>query len=196
MAIIDNGGQYVHRIWRSFRELGIEAKIVREEKELKETKLDGIVLSGGPSIEKASLSFKVLEMEPEVPVLGICLGHQIMAKYFGGEIGPGKRREYGRVEIEIVSPSPLFKGLPQKFVAWASHMDEVKRAPPGFKITARSEFCEIEAMELEDKMFGVQFHPEVTHTQHGKEILRNFYRVCLLYSHRAFLRGSLRAFLR
>lgn len=185
--IIDNGGQYVHRIWRSFRELGVLSKIIPNNllpSDLKERKTVGFVLSGGPYIENSGNSELFLEyaINNEIPILGICLGHQIIGKYFGAEVSRGAKAEYGITEIKILENDLLFRGIPSKIRAWASHMDEVKTIPENFVLTATSEICLIESMRHKKlPIFGVQFHPEVTHTEYGKDILRNFYEISLRY---------------
>ncbi|MFA4639807.1 GMP synthase subunit A [Pyrococcus kukulkanii] len=184
IVIMDNGGQYVHRIWRTLRYLGVEAKIIPNTtplEEIKKMKPRGIIFSGGPSLENTGNCEKILENYEEfnVPILGICLGHQLIAKFFGGKVGRGEKAEYSLVEIEIVDEDDIFEGLPKKLKVWESHMDEVKELPPGFQLLAKSETCPIEAMKHEKlPIYGVQFHPEVAHTEHGAEVLRNFAKIC------------------
>jgi len=185
--IIDNGGQYVHRIWRSFRELGITSKIIPNNSvpsDLERYQIVGFVLSGGPYIEKSGNSELFLEyaINNEIPILGICLGHQIIGRYFGAEVSRGTKAEYGITEIKILENDFLFKGIPPTIKVWASHMDEVKNVPEKFVLTATSEICLVESMRHKTlPVFGVQFHPEVTHTERGKDILKNFYEISLRY---------------
>ena len=185
IIIVDNGGQYVHRIWRSFREIGVKAKIVENSTPPNNVLGDnviGVVLSGGPDINKSGFSEQYLEycVKNEVPILGICLGHQIIGRHFGAVVGRGSRGEYGSTRIRILEKDYIFKSLPDEISAWASHMDEVKNLPDGFVLTATSDICVIEGMRHKTlPIFGVQFHPEVAHTPNGKTILRNFYRICL-----------------
>ncbi len=186
ILIMDNGGQYVHRIWRTLRYLGVEARIVPNTTPLEEIKAmgpKGIIFSGGPDIERTgNCGGAILEHYDEfnVPILGICLGHQLIAKHFGGRVGRGEKAEYSLVEVEVIDEDDLFAGLPGKLRVWESHMDEVKELPPGFKLLARSETCPVEAMKHEELPIygGVQFHPEVSHTEHGSEIYRNFAALC------------------
>ncbi|AMQ18212.1 GMP synthase subunit A [Thermococcus peptonophilus] len=184
IVIMDNGGQYVHRIWRTLRYLGVEAKIIPNTtplEEIKTMKPKGIIFSGGPDISRTGNCSAILEHYDEfnVPILGICLGHQLIAKHFGGKVGRGEKAEYSLVEIEILDEDDLFKGLPRKLRVWESHMDEVKELPPGFKLLAKSETCPVEAMKHERlPIYGVQFHPEVAHTEHGAEVYRNFAELC------------------
>ncbi|MFH1722526.1 MAG: gamma-glutamyl-gamma-aminobutyrate hydrolase family protein, partial [Candidatus Altiarchaeota archaeon] len=114
-----------------------------------------------------------------LPILGICLGHQLIAHHFKGTVGRGESGEYAEVEIEILDPDTLFKGLPRHIKVWESHRDEVAKAPPDFTVLAKSEVCPVEAMRHKTKkIFGVQFHPEVEHTPQGSIILKNFIDLC------------------
>ncbi len=184
IVIMDNGGQYVHRIWRTLRYLGVEAKIIPNTTPLKRIGAmnpKGIIFSGGPDIGKTGNCEAILEHYDEfnVPILGICLGHQLIARHFGGKVDRGDKAEYSLVEIEILEENDLFKGFPKKLKVWESHMDEVKGLPQGFKLLARSETCPVEAMKHENlPIYGVQFHPEVSHTERGADIYRNFARLC------------------
>lgn len=185
IVIVDYRGQYVHRIWRSLRELGVECRIVPYAIRVGDVlglKPDGIILSGGPysvyEDENILGDFRSF-IDCGLPVLGICLGHQIIAKAFGGEVRRGESGEYAAVEIEVVEEDDLFKGLPRKLTVWESHRDEVSKLPGDFVLLASSEVCGVEAMKHKKKsVYGVQFHPEVHHTPNGFEILRNFVNVC------------------
>ncbi|WP_457753015.1 GMP synthase subunit A [Thermococcus sp.] len=184
IIIMDNHGQYVHRIWRTLRYLDVEAKIIPNTtplEDIKAMKSKGIIFSGGPSLERIGNCEAILENYEDfnVPILGICLGHQLIAKYFGGKVGRGKKAEYSLVEVEILEENDIFKGLPRRLNVWESHMDEVKELPRDFELLARSEFCEVEAMKHKKlPIYGVQFHPEVAHTEKGSEIYRNFAELC------------------
>jgi len=184
IVIIDNHGQYVHRIWRTLRYLGVEAKIIPNTTSLEEIMTmnpKGIIFSGGPDIKKTGNCSAILDRYDEfnVPILGICLGHQLIAKHFGGKVGRGEKAEYSLVEIEILKADDIFNGLPKRLKVWESHMDEVKELPREFELLARSEFCEVEAMKHRKlPIYGVQFHPEVAHTEKGSEIYRNFAKLC------------------
>jgi len=104
---------------------------------------------------------------------------QLMGTVFGGSVKPGIIGGYAEVDVEIVKENDILKGLPPKFKTWASHMDQVAQLPPRFEVLARSEVCEIEAMKhLARPLYGVQWHPEVVHTEHGQELLDNFIAVC------------------
>jgi len=182
IVVIDNGGQWTHREWRVLREIGVESEIIKNDTPLENIKADGIVLSGGTA--NFSYEEKVLGRVDEylakasVPILGICLGHQFMAIYYGGKVQKSKTPEFGKVEI-TVGQSLLYDSLPRHFVAWESHNDEVVSLPKNFRATGFSNTCPIESMEDEKQQrFGVQFHPEVEHTQYGREIFKNFIKIC------------------
>lgn len=172
--VVNNGGQYTHLIDRAFRDIGIRSRLVPNDLPLEEVNgADGVVLSGGPSLEGAGET-GLYARESEVPVLGICLGHQAIAEAFGGEVGSGDRGGYAEVEVELARV-PLFEGLGDRTTVWASHADEVKEVPAGFEVVARSDVCEVEAMRHGERpVYGVQFHPEVHHTEEGPRILKNF----------------------
>jgi GMP synthase (glutamine-hydrolysing) len=113
-----------------------------------------------------------------MPVLGVCYGQQMIALVFGAKVAKGKSAEYGMGEVEIDSEDVIFKGVPKKIKAWVSHFDEVKELPKGFVKLAHSATCDIEAMRhAERPIFGVQFHPEVWHTENGEDIMRNFLEI-------------------
>jgi GMP synthase (glutamine-hydrolysing) len=117
----------------------------------------------------------VWEGKSPKPVLGICLGQQLMAHCLGGQTGKGAAAEYGVSEIVVDEAASILEGMPPKFQAWVSHFDEVKKMPEGFRRLAHSDTCEVEAMVHEKlPLYGVQFHPEVWHTQGGEKILENF----------------------
>jgi GMP synthase (glutamine-hydrolysing) len=177
--VIDNGGQWTHREWRVLRYLGVDAEIVANTTPLEKLKdADALVLSGGaPRVglqDKLGKCDEYLQ-HADVPILGICAGHQFMARFFGGECGEAKVPEYGKVEIEVIEEDVLFKGLPKKMIVWESHNDEVTKMPEDFILLASSENFKVQAMKHAKKpLFGLQFHPEVEHTQYGKEIFMNF----------------------
>jgi GMP synthase (glutamine-hydrolysing) len=179
--VIDNGGQYTHVIWRTVRDLGYEAEI--RGKGARYEEIEGashIILSGGPgSAYKDSFPLnEEIIRKFQRPLLGICLGHQLIAHILGGKVERGKHAEYGIMRIIVDEEDVLFKGLGKEFDAWVSHFDEVKKIPENFKVLAHSEVCEVEAMRHKEKpIFGVQFHPEVWHTENGEKILSNFLSV-------------------
>ncbi len=185
ILVVNNYGQYNHRIHRTLHYLKIPSEIIPNSTSL--VKIDekepaGLILGGGPSIEKAGNCFKYVT-ELNYPILGICLGHQIIAKAYGGEIGAAGIESYAKIDLNIIYENDIFKGLGNTMKVWASHKDEVKKLPEGFKILADSEICDIEAMKHENKpIYGIQFHPEVYHSENGPKIFENFYEVCKNYS--------------
>ncbi len=181
VLILDFGGQYTQLIGRRIREANVYTEIVPfnvSVDQLKDKNPRGIVLSGGPSSvyeDKAPLCDPGI-LRLGIPVLGICYGMQLLGKELGGQVEPSSQREYGLREIEAVSPSCLLNGMRR---VWMSHGDRVLEAPPGFAVTARTETT-IAAMENPgSKLFGIQFHPEVSHTENGDALLRRFiFDVC------------------
>jgi GMP synthase (glutamine-hydrolysing) len=178
VCVIDNGGQWTHRIWRVLREIGCETKIIPNTTPVSEIDADALVLSGGapriawesPRLGNCTDYLK----EFRGPILGICVGLQLMAIHCGGKAGPSKVPEYGLAKIRVIEEDDLFKGLPREFLVWESHNDEVKDAP-GFTVLAVSENCSVQAVKhVKRPHYGVQFHPEVNNTEHGEEIYRNF----------------------
>ena len=185
ILVVNNHGQYNHRIHRTLHYLKIPSEIIPNStaiKKINEKKPAGIILGGGPTIERAGNCFKYVK-ELDLPILGICLGHQIIAKAYGGEIGAAGIESYAKIEINIKDENDIFKGLGDTMTVWASHKDEVRKLPEGFKILADSPICDIEAMKHEEKpLYGIQFHPEVYHTEKGPQLLENFYETCKKYS--------------
>ncbi len=179
--VVDNGGQWTHRIWRVLRELDCDSKIIPNITPIGEIDADGLVLSGGaprvawesPKLGNCTDYFDHFEG----PILGICVGMQLMAIHYGGKAGPSEIPEYGLANMTIIEPDDLFKDLPKEFFVWESHNDEVKQAP-NFTILAMSDNCKIQALKHEKwPLYGVQFHPEVNNTQNGEQILKNFVNV-------------------
>lgn len=177
-VVVNFGGQYAHLIARRLREAGLFATLVQPEEleeVLRRKDVAAVVLSGGPkSVLEEEISIPSSVLEAGVPVLGICYGHQLLAKMLGGRVdkGPG---EYGNTKVKILERDPLLEGLAQEEIVWMSHGDYVASPPPGFKILAVSERGYIAAMRSVDgPIYGVQFHPEVSHTAKGKLIFKNF----------------------
>jgi GMP synthase (glutamine-hydrolysing) len=140
-------------------------------------KPSGIILSGGPDsvCREGSPSVPPELFETGVPILGICYGLQLIAHCLKGRVVPGgDRREFGKAMVDVSHPGTLFANLPERFQAWMSHGDRVEKLPPGFKILAQSGGIIAAAANEKKKIWGLQFHPEVIHTHHGKEILENF----------------------
>lgn len=184
IIILDFGSQYNQLIARRIREFGVYAEIIPYHSSIEEiTKHQpkGIILSGGPSSvfgEEAALIQKEI-FDLNIPVLGICYGMQLISHLLGGEVRKGVKGEYGKSNLTVLNNNPLFKGVPEQSVVWMSHFDEVVKAPQGFDVTAKSTI-DIAAIANEEKnIYAVQFHPEVTHTEYGSQILENFvFSVC------------------
>lgn len=179
--VVDNGGQWTHRIWRVIREIECETKLIPNTTPVANIDADALVLSGGaPRIvwESPKLGLCTDYIKHfKGPILGICVGHQLMAVYYGGKAGPSEIPEYGLAKVEILEEDDLFKGIPREFLAWESHNDEVKTVKD-FTILALSENCKIQAIKHKAKPhYGIQFHPEVNDTEHGEEIYRNFVQI-------------------
>lgn len=184
IVILNNFGQYNHRISRTLTYLGIENKLIPNSTSLEEiSKLEpeGIIFGGGPSIERIGNCREVIQ-NFDVPMLGICLGHQLLADTFGGETTSAEVESYAQIEINILEEAGLFDNMGDSVKVWASHKDEVVKLPDCFKIIADSDKCAIEAIKHVDKpIYGIQFHPEVQHTPRGGEIFENFNRICKEY---------------
>ena len=181
--VIDNGGQWTHREWRMLRYLGVETQILPNNTPVEELReLDGLILSGGAA--RVGLTGKLGNcadyLSLDVPILGICAGHQFMARHYGGDAGEAPKPEFGAATISLVGDGgPLFQGTPSEQTVWESHNDEVTVTPPGFIEVAQSESCRVQAMQNEDlNRFGLQFHPEVNDTEFGSNIFENFVSIC------------------
>jgi len=176
--VVNNFGQFNHLIHRALRDLDIDVSMIPNSipPEQISGECRGIILGGGPTIERAGNSFRYLDLG--LPILGICLGLHIIAKKFGGDVHQGLRGGYGPVEIEICEHDDILCGYPNKINVWASHADEVSRIPAGFTCLAYSSVCGAEAIALPDKhIYGLQWHPEVSHTFEGKRVFENFDRI-------------------
>ncbi|MGQ4834182.1 MAG: glutamine-hydrolyzing GMP synthase [Candidatus Asgardarchaeia archaeon] len=174
IAIFDFGGQYVYNIQSRLNEIGVKSKIVKTISEIKQIdNLKGIILSGGPESvqEKTPYEINSKIFEFDVPILGICFGHQLLAKLLGGDVLKGQP-EFG-FSLFFPRKDRLFRGLHSEEVVWMSHYDEVSSIPNGV-ILGSTEKCKIAAFKVEPNIYGVQFHPEVSHTINGETILRNF----------------------
>ena len=183
VAILDYGSQYTQVIARRVRDLRVYCEIVPHDvtpEDLEKRNVVGLILSGGPAsvYEPDAPGIDKRILEGRWPVLGICYGMQLMAHVLGGDVRPEGRREYGPAMVEISEHDTLFDGLGTTERAWMSHGDSVQKPPAGFHSLAHTERLPVAAMSDGRTRFGVQFHPEVAHTPHGVEILRNFlYRV-------------------
>ena len=186
VLVIDFGGQYSLLIVRRVRELGVRAELMSwrsaEPERIRASGCRGLILTGGPRsvTEPGAPGCSPELLRLGIPVLGICYGMQLMALLEGGEVGPaGSSGEYGGARLHS-RESALFSGCPGESGGWMSHRDRVLRAPEGFAVTASSPDCPVAAMEnAAARLYGVQFHPEVTHTDCGRALLENFlYGVC------------------
>ena len=178
IVVIDNHGQFTHLEKRALRDAGVDTAIVDNETPLDEVDADGIVLSGGPSMDRTGRAAEYLDAD--VPVLGICLGMQLMADELGGRVESGDYGGYADVTVEVTDDDdPLIGSLAPETRTWASHADEVTALPAGFTRTATSAVCGVEAMSDPDRgLFGVQWHPEVAHTERGEAVFQNFLDIC------------------
>jgi GMP synthase (glutamine-hydrolysing) len=180
VLVLDFGAQYSQLIARRIRECHVYCELLPYTTPLDEIlarRPRGIVLSGGPESVYAP-GAPVIDpalYDQGVPMLGICYGMQLMARQLGGAVAPGAQREFGKTELRVQRPGTLFAGLNDHLVCWMSHGDRVDAAPPGFEVLGRTENAPVAAMaDPARHLAGVQFHPEVTHTPWGVELLRNF----------------------
>ena len=186
ILVLDFGGQYNQLIARRVRSEKVYAEIIPYNKitcdEIIKAGYRGIIFTGGPNsvYDLSSPHFDPAVLTLGIPVLGICYGHQLMAYMAGGKIAPAEcGSEYGKAELTH-DDCPIFKDVPKESVCWMSHTDSVKVLPEGFRVTATTDACDCAAMcDEKRRLYGVQFHPEVTHTEYGKQILRNFiFEIC------------------
>ena len=182
VIILDFGSQYTQLIARRTRESGVYSEIhpcTISTSDLRKLQPTAIILSGGPASVSSPDSPGIDEaiFEWGLPVLGICYGMQLMAQKLGGTVAPSLDREYGRSELSFAHPCALWDRIGDSgaLTVWMSHGDHVLQVPPGFTVTAKTQNIEIAAMANEERrMYALQFHPEVAHTEQGDEILRNF----------------------
>jgi GMP synthase (glutamine-hydrolysing) len=180
ILVVDFGGQYTQLIARRVREVGVYSEILPYDAsadEIARFAPTGIILSGGPESvgEEGSPQIADALIEQGVPVLGICYGMQALAAKFGGVVQTSARREYGYAEVRLAGTDPLLAGLGTGLKVWMSHGDRVERLPNGFVAIGTSGNSPLAAMaNVERKIYGLQFHPEVTHTEHGLDIIRRF----------------------
>jgi len=180
IVVLDFGGQYSHLIARRVRESGVYSELVPhsvEPSELIEIAPKGLVLSGSPSsvYEEKAPKCNPEIFRLEIPILGICYGLHLISQMLGGKVERAEKKEFGRSELQILDKSDLFKGLGDRITVWMSHGDYVRELPPGFEATAVSPNSPFAAIkDPTRKIYGVQFHPEVVHTEQGKDMVRNF----------------------
>src|SRR5215218_4215280 len=180
VLVVDFGAQYAQLIARRVREAKVYSEIVPHTlpvAEMLARKPKAIVLSGGPSsvYEQGAPALDGALFEGGVPVFGMCYGFQIMAQSLGGTVSPTGAREYGRTPVDVVAPGTLLAGVPEHHNVWMSHGDSVTAAPEGFTLLASTAGTPVAAFEQVDRGFaGVQWHPEVLHTEHGQKVLEHF----------------------
>ena len=176
VLILDFGSQYTQLIARRIREQNVYCE-VRTCLEKCTWKPDALVLSGGPAsvLGEDAPPFDTTWLELDIPILGICYGMQLLAHSNGGEVRKSTRREYGQAEIHIQESQGLFQGIEEATEVWMSHGDDVVEIPQDWKVLARSEDGVVAAMASEHKRYyGLQFHPEVTHSLCGEKMIQNF----------------------
>lgn len=184
IVLLDFGAQYTQLIARRVREAHVYCEILPFNAplaEIKKRKPKGIILSGGPASvygEGAPHSEPGL-WDLALPALGICYGFQLLAFQLGGRVERAEKREYGLATLELCRPSVLFQGVPDKSSVWMSHGDHIAELPPGFASVGTSENSLAAAENLERRLFGLQFHPEVVHTEAGRQMIENFlFKIC------------------
>ena len=185
VVIVDFGSQYSRLIARRVRELKVYCEIVSPQAtwdQVAHINPRGVILSGGPSsvYDAGAPLAPTWVFEAAVPILGICYGMQVLAHQLGGRVVPGLKREYGHAVLhQNMAQSPIFACLPTSIPVWMSHGDQIEELPPGFKSLGYTDNSPVALMGNGDNILGLQFHPEVVHTVHGKTILENFlYRIC------------------
>ena len=179
LYVVNNHGQFNHLILRKLRDMDIEAVMIPNVTPPAEVAggCRGIILGGAPTLERAGVAPAYLDLD--LPVLGICLGLHIIATARGGAVRQGASGGFGAVEVEILEQNTLLQGYPDRMQVWASHADEVSVVPEGFVRLAESTICGVEAMASSDeRIYGVQWHPEVSHTVDGRLLFENFDRIC------------------
>jgi GMP synthase (glutamine-hydrolysing) len=189
ILVLDFGGQYCHLIGRRIREHGVYSEIVPHDITPDEIKalnekinVKGLILSGGPAsvYEQNAPKINPRILELNLPVLGLCYGHQLIAQVIKGKVEPATCKEYGIAYVAINKPVALLKGLGTREKVWMSHGDTVFSVPLDFEVLAHTENCPVAAFGHKEKpIYGLQWHPEVIHTEHGEQMLSNFiFEVC------------------
>ncbi len=180
VIVVDYGSQYAQLIARRVREARVYSEIVPHTMPVEQIlarEPAAIILSGGPSsvYEPGAPQLDPSMVESDVPVFGICYGFMAMAAALGGDVARTGQREYGRTAVEVLDPGTLLQGLPNSLTSWMSHGDEVVGAPQGFTVNARSPRATVAAFEdIGRRLAGVQWHPEVLHSEHGQQVLERF----------------------
>ncbi len=185
IVVLDFGGQYNQLIARRIRDLGVYSELhphTTTAEDIKKMNPKGIIFSGGPNsvYAEGAPACDPAIFDLDIPVLGICYGMQLMSYHFGGKVERASHREYGKAEITVTNMNKLYENLPEQQVVWMSHSDLVVAPPEGFVTDATSLSCPVAAMsDVSRKLYGVQFHPEVRHSEYGIEFLDNFVKsVC------------------
>ena len=185
VVVLDFGGQYNQLIARRVRECNVYCEIYSYKtdiEKIKEIQPKGIIFTGGPNSvyleDSPAYAEEIYKLG--IPILGICYGSQLMMHQLGGKVEKAPVREYGKIEVHVNTDSALFQGVSPKTICWMSHNDYISKEAPGFEISAWTNDCPVAAVEnKEKKLYAVQFHPEVLHTQEGTKMLSNFvYQVC------------------
>lgn len=179
ILVIDFGGQYNQLIARRVRDLNVYCEVVPYTKALEEIKAkspEGVIFTGGPNSVYAEGAPKLEKevFELGIPILGLCYGMQLMAHSLGGEVKESSQREFGKTEFKL-EDNEIFKDIPKESIVWMSHVDKVVKLPKGFKIIGSTDNTEIAAMADEErKLYALQFHPEVNHSEYGIKMIENF----------------------
>lgn len=184
IILVDFGGQTAHLITRRVRALGADCVTVAPEEileKIQQKKPKGIILSGGPASvydeDSPTIDKKIFEMD--IPILGICYGEQLLCQLLDGEVKPGFKKEFGPAELKIKHSKNLLEKVPSGITVWMSHGDEVVKLPSGFETLGQTETIAHAVIENNNKkIYGIQFHPEVVHTEFGEQILENFLKIC------------------
>ncbi len=185
VIVIDFGGQYNQLVARRVRECNVYCEIYSYKtdiEKIKAMKPKGIILTGGPNscYEEGAPTYSKELFSLGIPVLGLCYGAQLMQLILGGRVERATVREYGKTMVHVDTTSPLFTNVAKDTICWMSHFDYISQVAPGFQIVATTADCPVAAAQrVEDKLYAIQFHPEVLHTQEGKKMLHNYvYDVC------------------
>jgi GMP synthase (glutamine-hydrolysing) len=182
IGIVDFGGQYTHLIARRIRQLGVYSEVLPSQGISEPlTGFSGLIFSGGPSsvYDPEAPTCNRSLLDSGLPILGLCYGHQLISHKLGGEVKSGNVHEFGQADFKPDRNHPLFTGLSATSTVWMSHGDEVVKLPSGFKGIGKTSDCELAAVANDEKrIFGVQFHPEVTHSIEGLSIFKNFLKIC------------------
>ena len=182
IVVLDFGGQYAHLIANRIRRLHVWAEIRPPDTPLDQLQhADGLILSGGPASVYADdrPPFETALLSCGKPLLGLCYGHQLLCHSLGGRVERGERMEFGAAQLRVAAARGVLAGLRRTERIWMSHRDRVEEVPPGFEILGDTDDCAVAAMgDEERRIYGLQFHPEVTHTESGMQILDNFLDLC------------------